>query len=282
MAISLKAAIKAPNLFITTTSGKIAYRTIGEGSPLLLCNRFRGTLDTWDPKFIMHLAKAYQVILFDYHGIGLSTGQHATTPEKLAEDIGLFLAALKINEVIIGGWSYGGLVAQGFAALYPKMVSHLIVIGSNPPGDNGIAPEQVFFDAALKPVNDLTDETVLFFEPSDPASVTAAEKSHARIAQRKTDLDLPVTPEQFNNYFQGGIAFKEDHQNLREKLYQSPTPILVLMGDHDPSFAVENWFPLVKNVNAMQLIIFSKSGHGPQHQYPKLCADYIKKFLLNT
>ncbi|TCC88522.1 alpha/beta hydrolase [Pedobacter frigiditerrae] len=282
MSISLKAAITAPNLFIATASGKIAYRTIGKGKPLLLCNRFRGTLDTWDPKFLAHLAKRFQVITFDYPGIGLSEGKHQVTTELLSKDIQLFIDVLGLHKVIIGGWSYGGLVVQSFAAMYPKLVSHVIIIGSNPLGENPVAPEQIFFDSALKPVYDFNDELILFFEPLSKESIAMAKKSHERLALRKSDLDLPVKPEQFENYFQGGVSFREDKFNAKEKLYQSSIPILVLMGDHDPSFAVENWFPLVKNVKAMQLIIFSKAGHGPQHQHPKLCADYIKKFTSNT
>ena len=264
------------------SSGKVAYRSIGKGQPLVLCNRFRGILDTWDPKFISHLAKKFRVILFDYHGIGLSEGIHQTTAEALCSDLKLFLESLKLERVILGGWSYGGLVAQSFAALYPEMLSHLLVIGSNPPGNNSVPPEQVFFDVALKPVNDFQDELVLFFEPASPASVAAAEASHERIALRTTGSDVPVSPEQFNNYFLGGTSFKEDLIGSREKLYQSDVPVLVLMGDHDPSFPVENWFPLVNQAENMQLLILSRTGHAPQHQYPRLMADYIKKFIAGT
>jgi pimeloyl-ACP methyl ester carboxylesterase len=282
MSISLEKALTAQTQFATSPSGKIAYRMIGTGEPLVLCNRFRGILDTWDPKFISHLAKGFQVILFDYHGIGLYEGIHQTTAEELSRDLKLFLESLHLEKVILGGWSYGGLVAQSFAAIYPEMVSCLVVLGSNPPGDNAVPPEQVFFDAALKPVNDFQDELVLFFEPASPASVALAEASHQRIALRKSDLDIPVKPEQFNNYFLAGTSFKEDQLQTREKLYKSNIPVLVIMGDHDPSFDVENWFPLVKYVENMQLIILARTGHGPQHQYPKLVASYIRKFIENT
>lgn len=279
MATSMHAVITAPNLFVTTAHGEIAYRSFGKGKPLLLCNRFRGTLDTWDPKFIYHLAKKFHVIVFDYPGIGRSTGQHQTTAEGLSKDVQLFIDALSLKRVAIGGWSYGGLVAQAFAAMYPSSVSHVVIIGSNPIGENAVPPEQVFFDSALKPVNDFEDELVLFFEPASPESVAAAKESNARIALRQTELDIAVVPAQFDNYFQGGASFRSDEANSRALLYESDIPVFVLMGDHDPSFPVENWYPLVKNVKTMQLLILAKSGHGPQHQFPKLTAAYIKNFL---
>src|SRR5215217_5566441 len=193
MAISLRGALTAPTLFATISNAKIAYRSIGEGQPLILCNRFRGTLDTWDPLFISHLAKSFQVVLFDYPGVGLSQGLHQTTAELLAKNLKEFMNALTLQQAIIGGWSYGGLVAQSFTALYPELVSHLLVLGSNPPGENAVPPEQVFFDAALKPMNDFQDELVLFFEPASVASVSAAEASHQRLALRESDLDIPVS-----------------------------------------------------------------------------------------
>ncbi|MCF2443955.1 hypothetical protein L0657_08315 [Dyadobacter sp. CY345] len=45
---------------------KIAYRQFGTAEPLLLVNRFRGVMDTWNPLFLDALAADYQVILFDY------------------------------------------------------------------------------------------------------------------------------------------------------------------------------------------------------------------------
>ena len=59
----------------------LAYRRIGRGKPIVLCNRFRGTLDSWDPAFIDGLADGgFDVIWFDYSGLGLSTGDRTYDP----------------------------------------------------------------------------------------------------------------------------------------------------------------------------------------------------------
>jgi pimeloyl-ACP methyl ester carboxylesterase len=63
--------------FIETSERKIAYRSIGKGLPIIMVNRFRGNLDTWDPAFLDALASRFNVITIDYSGIGLSTGCHA-------------------------------------------------------------------------------------------------------------------------------------------------------------------------------------------------------------
>lgn len=272
-------AVEIPTQYIQAGKNKIAYRSLGEGKAILLCNRFRGILDTWDPLFLDNLARKHQVIIFDYPGIGLSTGTLPTTSLEVATEVKAFAEALKLKKFILGGWSYGGTIVQTFAAHFPEMISHLIIIGSNPPGENGTPPEQVFFDAALKPVNDLNDEIILFFEPASQSSIAAAKKSNKRIAARKTDLSVMVPPELFNNYFMGGADFKTDSYNSREKLANTKIPILILMGDHDPSFPVENWFPIIKTWKTSQFIVLPNSGHGPQHEYPKLASRYISAFI---
>ena len=40
----------------------------GSGDPVILLNRFRGTLDTWDPAFVAALARRHRVVMFDSLG----------------------------------------------------------------------------------------------------------------------------------------------------------------------------------------------------------------------
>ncbi len=52
---------------IPTKEGSLAVRVDGDpqSTPLLLCQRFRGTMDDWDPEFVARLATARRVIRFD-------------------------------------------------------------------------------------------------------------------------------------------------------------------------------------------------------------------------
>ncbi|MDR6919826.1 hypothetical protein [Chryseobacterium sp. 2987] len=71
------------------------------------------------------------------------------------------------------------------ANMVPALADHLgidtVLIGTNPPGENEIPIEQVFFDHALKPINDLEDEYYLFFDPASEKSRRPAKESHERI-----------------------------------------------------------------------------------------------------
>jgi pimeloyl-ACP methyl ester carboxylesterase len=265
--------------FADTGDRKIAYRSYGKGKPIIFVNRFRGTLDTWDPLFIKMMAKKFNVITFDYSGIGSSTGNMAPDIVIVAKDVKDLADALKLNTIIVLGWSYGGLVAQAVTLLYPNLVSHSILVGTNPPGKNEVPFEQVFLDAALKPLNDFDDEVVLFFEPKSQISLAAAKASHERIHKKIDVKKIPSTMEAFQVYFAGGDAFKEDILNFREQIKKTKIPILIISGDHDVSFAVENWYVIVNEMANTQMIVYSETGHAPQHQYPEMTSKYIINFV---
>jgi len=280
--IEAQTALNSKTDFATVDGRKLAYRSIGNGNPIILVNRFRGTLDTWDPLFLDELAKNYRVITFDYSGIGSSTGSLPTNVTEVAKDIKDLADFLKLKNTIVLGWSYGGTVAQAALIQYPKLITQAVLIGTGPPGKNDKPLEKAFLERALKPINDFEDEIVLFFEPESEASVKAAKLSHDRIAKRIDVSKIPSTMPVFERYFKGGESFRDDKANIRNQLKTTKTPVLVISGDHDISFAVENWFALLRQLPTTHIIVFPHTGHAPQHQFPELTVKYISDFLNHT
>ena len=275
-------AVNSETQYANFSDRKIAYRSIGEGNPIILINRFRGTLDTWDPLFLDLLAAKHQVITFDYSGIGYSTGKLSTDIKVVAQDVKDLADFLKIKKAVFMGWSYGGLVTQAAMHQYPELVTHTVLLGTGPVGKRVVPLEQTFLDHALKPINDFNDEIVLFFEPESEESKKAAKASHDRIAKRIDVSKIPSTMEVFQLYFAGGEGAAADQDNYRDKLKTTKTPILIISGDHDISFAAENWYPLTKQLPTSQLIVLPQTGHAPQHQNIPLVVHYIENFLKHT
>lgn len=80
-------AVAAQNQYVDAKGRRLAYRSVGAGKPLVLCTRFRGNMDLWDPLFLDSLAASgFRVITFDYSGLGLSTGEKNYDPISLARD----------------------------------------------------------------------------------------------------------------------------------------------------------------------------------------------------
>lgn len=269
----------AETQYANIDSKKIAYRKFGNGTPIILANRFRGTLDTWDPLFLDLLAENNTVVTFDYSGIGYSEGDLPLNLHEVAKEVILIADHLNLEKFIVGGWSYGGLIAQYATFLYPQRVLGAIVIGSNPMGKKEIPLSPLFLEKALKPDYDLEDIITLFYEPNSEKSRLAAQESAIRIAQRLDQSKVPSTPEKFQRYFAASTQLEEDRDNFRDAYRTLQVPVLVISGDHDISFAVENWFPLLQKAPSVQHIIFPNAGHAMHFQYPELTTAYINTFI---
>lgn len=275
-------AVTTETQFATIDNKQIAYRKIGNGTPLILANRFRGTLDTWDPLFLDLLAENNTVVTFDYSGIGYSEGELPMDLHQVAAEVTKIADYLNFDKYFVGGWSYGGVIAQYATFLYPTRVLGTVVIGSNPMGKNETALSPLFLEKALQPTYTPEDIITLFFEPTSQKSAAAGIASLQRIAQRYDESKVPARPEILQRYFAISQQLADDADNFRGAYKTLETPVLIISGDHDISFAVENWFPLMQNAPTVQHIIFNATGHAMHYEYPELSTSYINTFINNT
>lgn len=273
-------AVNAPTQYIEVGGRKLAYRSVGSGQPIVLCTRFRGTIDDWDPLFLDSLAaQGFRVITFDYSGLGLSTGEPTLNPFAWAKDAGDLIAALKLNSVVLLGWSLGGIAAQAALSIFPDRINHLVLIGTAPPGPAVKLAEPLFYEVAARQ-NDFEDEVILFFEPNAPASRAAAKASHDRIAARTAERGPPV-PYQWaaRNLGDKPKADPFPAPPILAILKSTKIPILHIGGDHDLICPVENWYALNDQLPTLQLLTYPSAGHGPQHQHPVSSAAHIAAFV---
>lgn len=280
----LLGASSTPTRFVEVGGRKLAYRSVGKGKAIVLCHRFRGVLDWWDPAFIDALAaRGFQVVYFDYTGLGQSTGERTYDAASLANDAKDLIGALGLKDVVIGGWSIGGIAAQVYLALYGETVSHVLLIGTTPPGLLVKTAEPAFFAVASQPVADLEGFTTGYHEPTDAGSRAAAKLSWDRIAARSGDRSpevpvdwavaqlatLPTNP-----------VFPSDA--VLAVLKTTNVPILHLGADHDIIFPVENWYALNRQLPTLNLVTYPRAGHGPHQQYPEMAARQIADFIKGT
>lgn len=286
IAVAIPTALTAPNLFAETGGRRLAYRRFGAGPDLVLCVRLRGTMDTWDPLFLDKLAENFTVTVFDYSGLGYSTGTPSYAKKDMARDIHDLVEALGYDKIVIGGWSLGGFAAQVFTTMYPERVSHCLAIGTMPPGPMVKPFERLFFETASKPVYSTEDEYILFFEPGSARSRALGDASLARIAARSRVKDLPTPAEVFMKSLAASSdptgPFPDPDGAYSEFFKTTDIPVLALSGDHDIIFPVENWYALNDVWPTLHVATWPESGHGPQHQYPEMSADLIASFVRNT
>lgn len=279
-------ALTAANQLVETGGRTLAYRRFGSGLDLVLCMRLRGTMDSWDPLFLDCLAAQFTVTVFDYSGLGFSTGTPSYAKADMARDVDDLVTALGLGKIIIGGWSLGGFAAQVFAATHPSKVSHLLAIATMPPGLMVKPSEGLFFEVATKLEYSAADEHILFFEPASAKSRALGDASLARIAARRDVLDKLTPPETMNAAMWASndptTPFPDPDGRLASFFEATDIPVLALCGDHDLVFPVENWYALNDRWPTLFVATYPQCGHGPQHQYPAMAADMIASFVRHS
>lgn len=262
--------------FIQTKSGRLAYRVSGTagGVPLLLTNRFRGTLDDWDPAFIEPLARRRTVVTFDSAGIGRSEGEVPTTIAGMAGVAAELVAALGLGQVDLLGWSLGGLVAQQTALDHPAIARRLIVAGSSPGGiAEGPKQHPRVQEVMAHAANTEEDFLFLFFPETDAAR--AAGRAYYKRLENIADRGPAVTAQSFMNQIKAFSSWP----GARDRLGELNIPVLVANGQHDVMIPAYRSYVLAQEVANGKLVLYPDAGHAFLFQYADDFAAEVDRFL---
>lgn len=273
----------APNQFISAGATTFAYRSFGTGSPVVFLNRFRATMDHWDPDFLNAVAQKHRVIVFDNAGVGLSTGETPDTFAGMADDAARFVRALGIVRAAdFVGWSIGGMVGQALLVRHPEVVRTAVLLATMPPGGT---PEQFspLSDEVRKVVGrpgQGTDEDFLFlfFAPSD-ASRAAGRDSLARLRRRAGPPSPPVGPETMRRQVAALMDWYRGANGIVKSFRRIDRPVLVANGNQDAFFSAQQALVLAREISTARLTIYPDSGHAFMFQYPESFARLMLDFF---
>ncbi|WNG52007.1 alpha/beta hydrolase [Archangium minus] len=262
--------------YVETPFGRLAYTLDGEdkGVPLLLVQRFRGTIDDWDPRFVSALAARRRVIRFDNAGIGRSSGQVPDTIEGMAEVALAFTRALGIERADVLGWSLGGLVAQHITLAAPAWVRRLIIAGSTSGGGaEGPAQHPRVPEVMTKPVNDEEDFLFLFFTGTETGR--AAGKAHLARLNAQPQRGPLVSGESFMRQVKAISRWP----GVRDRLGELTQPILVANGVSDVMIPAYRSYVISQQAPNAKLVLYPDSGHAFLFQYIEEFTDEVHRFL---
>ncbi len=117
--------------YAITNGVKISYRVYGTGFPVIFIHGYGAKKEIWKPQ-VIDISKRFTVITFDLRGTGESDRPNIPyTMKMLAGDVNGLMNILKIEKAHIVGRSFGGMIAQNLALLYPDKVERLVLIATN-------------------------------------------------------------------------------------------------------------------------------------------------------
>jgi poly(3-hydroxyalkanoate) depolymerase len=239
-------------------------------TPLLLINGIGASLELLEP-FVDELDPALEVIRFDVPGVGGSP--LPATPYRftgLCRLISQLLAELGHDSADVLGISWGGAVAQHFAAFQRshcrKLVlvstaTGMIMVPAAPSVLGRMATPRRYTDRGY--LASVAGELYGGSARTDPASVTAAMNAHNRVGSARGYL------------YQLGAGLGWTSVPFLPLLRQ---PTLVLSGDDDPIIPLANARLMRKLIPGAQLHVFHGGHLGLVTEAPQL-APVVSQFL---
>jgi pimeloyl-ACP methyl ester carboxylesterase len=273
----------ADDLTVDGPSARFTYRRLGPqgGVPLVLVQRFRGTIDWWDPEFLDYLSAERDVILFDNVGIGYTSGDPRDSVEGFAEGVVEFIDALGLSTVDLLGWSLGGIVAQAVTNRRPDLVRKLIVAGSSPVGPVPGQPDMNQDVVAIMAKEEATTDDLLFlFYPDTEAARTRGIDHLKHVSTRLATGGPHVTEEAAMGQLHAvAKILATPFEEVRTSLEAIKQPVLYANGVHDVMIPAIASYVAVQHLDDATLLLYSDAGHAFLFQHARAFSTQVANFL---
>jgi len=254
---------------ITVWQGKVRMRVLSEGAgPALVF--FHGPWGlTWDP-FLSELSRSFTVYAPEH------PGTTPGAPDDIYHLDGLWdlvlcydelLAALKLDEVVMVGHSFGGMVACEMAAAAPRRARRLALI--DPIGfwrDSERVVNWMALNPAELPAYILRDPggeaAKHLFGPAEPPEAAAAARVRLMWAMGATGKFIWPLPD----------------KGLKKRIHRVSAPTLLVWGKEDrlvpPVYADE----FSRRIAGARVQTVDGAGHAPHLEQPERVARMIHEF----
>ncbi|MHA1720187.1 MAG: alpha/beta fold hydrolase [Promethearchaeota archaeon] len=243
------------------SSNNIPYLRFGNGSKHMLV--FYGGPGNILPRGMLtsSFTKGFCPFVHDYTITFLSRKIGLTddyTTERMAQDYAEMIKTDYNNHVdVIIGYSYGGIIAQHFAAMFPELFDHLIIMGAT----NKVTSEGMKLDREFAELLSRGKKAKAF----SLMGIIFSKSKIKRFLMKSTlflvsfFIKLPDY-ESFSSDIL--IEFKaEEEHDASEQFSKITKPILILIGENDYYFTTESAENMAKEMPNSILKIYKNTGH---------------------
>ncbi len=242
---------------------EIYYESIGSGPAILMMHGGLGLSHDYFRPYFDQLSATNTVVYYDHLGNGRSAKPDdyaEMTFDRMTSDAAELMTALGHETFTLIGHSYGGFIAQEFAAQYGDRLDKLVLVDTVPafdyaPGVSGTDEQMAAFGKLFTaPMADNADWQATW-------NPVVQMYFHEWDAEVGADLDARTVYE-YRAWNASGALLATF--NTLEKLPEIAVPTLVMGGRHDgitpPEPGAERIAATMPNA---ELAIFENSGHYP-------------------
>ena len=240
----------------------------GSGFPLVLVHGFLGSSEMWEPQ-INFFKNYFRVIAPDLPGFGKSKEVKShNSIQSIANLLLNFLEKKKIDKFYLLGHSMGGMIVQEMAKKSGNKISKLICYSTGPRGE---MPGR--FETVAQSRDNLK-KNGLEIMIRNIAKTWFVKGENAKYFDICISVGKQASIETVDNAL---IAFK--NWNGVDTLKNIKNKTLIVWGDKDKSYNLEQIKTLEKNIPNSSLIVFNNCAHNIHLEEPEKFNNTIKHFL---
>jgi pimeloyl-ACP methyl ester carboxylesterase len=267
--------------FARVNGVRVHYQEAGDedAPPMILIHGFISSNLIWSHVLLPLARQGFRVIAPDLPGYGYSE-KPADARYSIAEQsravIGL-MDRLGIKKAIIAGASYGGAVAATIALDNPERVHKLVLIGAV---TNDDAKKKFLLRVSSLPL--IGDIATPLFLGSRWVLKKRMENMYRRMQKPINEKmvasrhHLLATANTHRAMIRTARAWSANRIEREASLIRQPT--LIVWGDQDDHFPLDNAFRLRDAIPTAKLIVFRNCGHLPPAEYPQKFVEAVADF----
>lgn len=238
--------------YINISDVKMYYDVSGRGCPLLLLHGAAQTGSRWKD-CIEFLSQDFTVIVPDLRGHGRTNNpSRRLSGDLVADDIAKFIEQMNLGPVLTWGFSFGCHVLLNLAVRRTSLFTALVAESCAATPSESLA----------KALERLKPE--LIEERAKSSELRTLEEQHLDWRQLYELVSTELAQKQ---------CIKE------ADLKQITIPCLLLCGDKDPFFPLENIVRTYRHLLNAELFIVPNTGHGVEKKCSSLVGEIVIEFL---
>ena len=221
----------------------------GHGDPLVLLHSGLGCTKSFDPQ-VREFCKHCRVITYDRYGYGQSTHMFTLARGWLddsVDELSYLLDQLEITKAHLCGVCVGGAIALLFAARNPSKVGNVAVAGTCCYGGEEMKTK------ALR----------LYPRPEELPSDWLKELTRCHGQNYARELYRV-----FYQAIEAGNGYPFKDYDLRPALASVKSPVIVIYGDRDQLFDIEQALAMHRHLQKPELCVIPNCGHLPNEEKP--------------
>ena len=241
----------------------------GKGFPLILIHGFLGSSKMWEPQ-INFFKNHFRVITPDLPGFGKSNkAKSHNSIQSIANLLMDCFEEKKIDKFYLLGHSMGGMIVQEMAKKYGNKIVKLICYSTGPRGE---MPGR--FESVDQSRENLKKKG-LEITAKNIAKTWFVRKENAKYFDICIEAGKQTSTKAADDAL---IAFK--NWNGVDTLKNIKNETLIVWGDQDKSYNLEQIKTLEKSIKKSKLVIFKNCAHNVHLEQPDQFNNAIKNFLL--